>query len=284
MVIAISGAGGFIGKQLSVFFQSVGNQVVSIPRLHAGMPAAEVAALLSGADVIINLAGAPIVSRWTSAYKKMLYDSRIITTRKLVEAMDLTEKKPVLLISASAIGIYSSQGLQTEKDFQPATDFLGHICSDWELEAKKAEPFTRVAVIRFGIVLGKDGGALTRMLPLFRLGLGGRIASGRQGFSWIHIHDLIQAIQFIIENDKLTGEFNFTAPEVVDNKKFTKVLAAVLKRPAFFAVPSPALKLVFGEGAIAVTGGQFAPPGHLLEEGFTFRFPDLQSALRDIAT
>ncbi len=284
MVIAISGAGGFIGKQLSVFFQSVGNQVVSIPRLPAAIPVAEVAALLSGADVIINLAGAPIVSRWTNAYKKMLYDSRIITTRKIVEAMGLTEKKPVLLISASAIGIYSSQGLQSEKDFKPATDFLGEICSDWELEAKKAEPFTRVAVIRFGIVLGKDGGALTRMLPLFRLGLGGRIASGRQGFSWIHIHDLIQAIQFIIENDKLSGEFNFTAPEVVDNKTFTKVLAGVLKRPAFFVVPSPALKLVFGEGAIAVTGGQFAPPVHLLEEGFIFRFPDLQSALREIAT
>jgi len=152
------------------------------------------------------------------------------------------------------------------------------------MEAKKAVPFSRVAVTRFGIVLGKDGGALTRMLPLFRLGLGGKIASGKQGFSWIHVYDLIHAIEFIIENPKLSGEFNLTAPDVVDNGKFTKVLSKTLGKPALFAVPAFALKLLFGEGSIAVAGGQFAFPKHLTDEGFYFSYPDLKSALDDITS
>lgn len=282
MVIAVTGAGGFIGQQLSSYFKSLGNDMLSLPRVNEGTSSAVLAESLSGVDVVINLAGAPIVGRWTKEYKKMLFDSRIITTRKIVEAINLLEKKPELLISASAVGIYASVGEQTEYNFEMADDYLAEICSSWEKEAKNAVPFTRVAIIRLGIVLGKDGGALQRMLPLFKLGVGGKIASGRQGFSWIHITDLVRAIHFIIENPKASGEFNFTAPEVVTNEKFTKVLAGILKRPALFAVPAFALKLVFGEGAIAVTGGQFAPPKHLLNEGFQFTFPELKGALTDI--
>ena len=282
MVIAISGAGGFIGKKLSMYFKSGGNEMRSLPRVNAGTSPAVLAEMLTGVDVVINLAGAPIVGRWTKAYKKILFDSRIITTRKIVEAIDLLKKKPELLISASAVGIYASEEEQTEFKFRMADDYLAEICSSWEKEAKNAIPFTRVAIIRLGIVLGKDGGALQRMLPLFKLGVGGKIASGQQGFSWIHVTDLVRAIHFIIKNPKVSGEFNFTAPEVVTNEKFTKVLAGILKRPALFAVPAFALKLIFGEGAIAVTGGQFAPPKHLLDEGFQFSFPDLKGALRDI--
>lgn len=283
MIIAISGAGGFIGTQLTSFFQNKGNELRRISRINAGTSIIEIARLLTGVDVIINLAGAPIVGRWNKNYKKILFDSRVVTTRKIVEAVKLLDIKPKILISASAVGIYSQEGVQTEYKFQLADDYLGEICSAWEKEAKKAAPFTRVAIIRLGMVLGKNGGALSRMLPLFRLGLGGKIASGKQGFSWIHINDMIKAVQFLTENEQLSGEFNLTAPEVVDNSKFTKVLAKVLKRPAFFNVPSFALKIVFGEGAIAVTGGQFAPPKHLLDEGFQFSFPDLEGALSDIA-
>ncbi len=282
MIIAISGAGGFIGKNIISFFQAKGYEVRRIPRVDKGTGATELAKLLSGADVVINLAGAPIVKRWTAAYKKTLFDSRIVTTRKIVEALSLMETKPELMISASAIGIYTQEGEQTESKFQFAGDFLGEICSAWEKEAKKAEPITRLAIIRFGIVLGKDGGALARMLPIFKLGLGGKIASGKQGFSWIHIIDLVTAIQFIIANKQLSGEFNFTAPEVVDNTKFTKTLAKALKRPAFLNVPSFALKLVYGEGSVAITSGQFALPEHLLSEGFIYTFPDLKTALDDI--
>jgi len=282
MVIAVTGAGGFIGKKLSSYLKSLGNEMRSLPRVNEDTSPAVLAEALSGVDVVINLAGAPIVSRWTKEYKKMLFDSRIITTRKIVEAINLLEKKPELFISASAVGIYAPEGEQTEFKFKMADDYLAEICSNWEKEAKNAVPFTRVVIIRLGIVLGKDGGALQRMLPLFKLGVGGKIASGRQGFSWIHITDLIRAIQFIIENPKASGEFNFTAPEVVTNEKFTKVLAGILKRPAIFAVPAFALKLIFGEGAIAVTGGQFAPPKHLLDESFQFSFPELEGALRNI--
>jgi len=284
MNIAISGSGGFIGKQLASYFQAKGIDVRSILRIDEGTSVEEITRQLSGVDVVINLAGAPIVGRWTKRYKKTLLDSRIITTRKIVEVISLMEKKPELLISASAVGIYSQQGEQTEYKFRASDNYLGEICTAWETEAKKAVPLTRVAIARFGIVLGKDGGALKRILPLFRLGLGGKIASGKQGFSWIHVYDVIHAMEFIIENPKLSGEFNFTAPNIVNNSKFTLVLAKMLGKRAVFAVPTFALKLLFGEGSIALTGGQFALPKHLVDEGFQFSFPDLESALDDITT
>ena len=282
MIIAISGSGGFIGKHLTAYFQTKRIEVRSISRVDAKTSVAEIVSQLSGVDVIINLAGAPIIGRWTKRYKKTLLNSRIITTRKIVEAIILMEKKPHVLISASAIGIYSPVGKQTESDFQIADDYLGQICVAWEQEAKKAVPFIRVAIARFGIVLGKEGGMLKRLLPLFRLSLGGKIASGKQGFSWIHVYDVLQAMEFIIENNKVSGEFNFTAPNVVDNNKFTEILAKMVGKRALVAVPSFALKLLFGEGAIAVTGGQFAFPKHLADEGFQFSYPDLKGALDDI--
>jgi len=282
MNIAISGSNGFIGKQLTSYFQAKGNDVRSISRINEGTPVNDIVTQLSGVDVVINLAGAPVVGRWTRKYKKVLFDSRISTTRKIVDAISLMDKKPELLISASAVGIYSSVGNQTESNYQKADDYLGEICTAWEMEAKKAVPFSRVAITRFGIVLGKDGGALKRMLPLFRLGLGGKIASGKQGFSWIHVYDVIHAIEFIIENPKLTGEFNLTAPDVIDNSKFTNVLSKTLGKPALLTVPAFTLKLIFGEGSIAVAGGQFASPKHLTDEGFQFSFPDLENALQDI--
>jgi len=282
MIIAISGAGGLIGKQLTAFFKAKGHEVRRIPRMVPGTDATEVAVSLSGADVIINLAGAPIIGRWTASYKKELFESRVVTTRKIVEAIGLTQVKPGLLISASAIGIYAPGTEQTENNFIKSGDYLGEICFAWETEAQKAKPFTRVAIARFGIVLAHNGGALAKMLPLFRAGLGGKIASGRQGFSWIHIADLAEAMYFLIENKDVSGEFNFTAPGITDNAGFTKTLAGILKRPAFFTVPAFVLKIIFGEGAIAVTGGQFAPPKLLLDTGFRFNFPDLEGALKDI--
>jgi len=282
MVIAITGAGGFIGRNLISYMESLGYKTVRIPRINSGTETAALSQILTNADVVINLAGAPIVSRWNKSYKKELFDSRIITTRKIVEAITLMRTKPGLLISASAIGIYSSEGEQTELKFQPSDDFLHEICANWEMEACKAVPLLRVAIIRLGIVLGRDGGALQKMLPLFKIGLGGKIGSGRQGFSWIHIDDLVRAVVFMISRPELSGAFNFTAPEVSNNGTFTKILAGVLKKPALLTVPSFALKLLFGEGAIAVLGGQFAPPEHLMDEGFQFNFPALEEALKNI--
>jgi len=282
MIIAISGFNGFIGKQLTSHLQKSGYEVKSIPRIGEETRISQVKNAISGVDFIINLAGAPIVGRWTKEYKKTLFDSRIVTTRKIVEAISQLEVKPKAFLSASAIGIYAPEGEQIETSTSLSNDYLGKICEAWESEAQKATGFTRVAILRFGIVLGKNGGALSRMLPLFKFGLGGKIGSGKQGFSWIHIADLVAAVQFIITDQKATGDFNFTAPGVVDNCKFTAVLASVVRKPALFPVPIFALKLLFGEGSIAVSCGQFAPPKHLIDEGFRFVFPDLESALRDI--
>ena len=282
MIIAISGAGGLIGKKLTAYFESKGHEVRRIPRIVTGTEPTKVAVSVAGAHVIINLAGAPIIGRWTVSYKKELLESRVVTTRKIVEAIGLNSEKPGLLISASAIGIYAPEKEQTEDNFSISDDYLGEICQAWENEARKAIPLTRVVIARFGVVLDSNGGALAKMLPVFRFGLGGKIASGRQGFSWIHISDLAEAMNFLIENKNLSGDFSFTAPGVTNNKGFTKTLAKVLKRPAFFTVPAFILKIVFGEGAIALTGGQFAPPKHLLDAGYRFSFPDLESALKDL--
>lgn len=284
MLVAITGAGGFIGKKLISHFTSKGIKTLRIPRIDAETKSSELAEYLSGVDVIINLAGAPVLGRWTKTYKKILFDSRIITTGKIVEAISLMDTKPELMISASAIGIYSSQGFHTEKSFRLSDDYLGEICKAWEAEANKAVLHTRLAIIRLGIVLGKEGGALKRILPLFKLGFGGKIASGNQGFSWIHIADLLNAIEYIIENKNLSGTFNFTAPDVTDNKGFTKMLAKLVHRQAVLPVPVSALKMILGEGVVAIAGGQFAPPEHLLESGFTFSYPNLESALKEIVS
>jgi uncharacterized protein (TIGR01777 family) len=284
MIIAISGANGFIGKELSAFFQSKGNEIRRIPRIHAGMQADDLIGILSHADVVINLAGSPIIGRWNDAYKKTLYESRTLTTRRIVEAIGLLTTKPKLFISASAVGIYHKNGLNTETNYIKANDYLAEICSAWEAEANQISAETRVAIIRLGIVLGNQGGALKRMMPIFKIGLGGKIGDGKQGFSWMHIVDLLKAIEFICDNEKMSGVFNFTAPEVVDNAKFTKVLAKVLNRPAIFTVPVFALKLMFGEGVIAVAGGQFALPEHLQQEGFLFSYPCLEDALKEIVS
>lgn len=280
MIIAISGASGFIGRHLSTYFSSKGNEVRNIPRIESGL--AEFIKTIEGTDVVINLAGAPVIGRWSRSYKDKLVSSRVKTTLQIVEAINAAEKKPELLISASAIGIYSAQGEHTESKCVEADDFLGKLCREWETAAKGKPEDTRLAIVRMGIVLGKDGGAFQRMFPLFRKGLGGKIASGKQGFSWIHIYDVVQAIDYIISNRQVQGVFNFTAPQVVDNHKFTLVLARAVGRRAFMAVPAFMLRLLFGEGSVAVAGGQFVHPENLQKAGFMFNYPKLSDAVDDL--
>lgn len=208
--------------------------------------------------------------------------SRIDTTASLVKAIQAAVVKPSMFISTSAVGIYPDGQTFTEKDRQYDPGFLGKVCQAWEEEALKASAVTNVAVFRLGIVLSKDGGALPKMLLPFRFGLGGKIASGKQGFSWIHIDDLINAYRFVVEK-QLTGTFNLTAPGVTDNAGFTSSLSRALKRPALLPVPAFMLKLIYGEGSTALTGGQKVAPVRLLEAGFEFRYPKLDEALRELA-
>jgi len=282
MQIVITGANGFIGRNLKVAFQQKGWEVIPLPRADFDLGTGHLAQKISGADVVINLAGAPIVHRWSATYKEELRNSRIITTERLVDAMAVASQVPKLFISTSAIGIYAAEGRHTELVNKLAGDFIGKLCADWETEAEVAASFTRTVIFRLGIVLAKDGGALPKMALPFRLGVGGKIGSGMQGFSWIHLHDLISAYIFMIENSQYSGVFNLTSPESCDNLRFTQTIARILNRPAFFTVPVFALKLIYGEGAIAVSGGQIAIPERLLSTGFQYKFPVLEDALKDI--
>jgi hypothetical protein len=234
------------------------------------------------ADVVINLAGAPVAQRWTNSHKVAIRYSRVELTRALLERIAQLEKKPVAYVSASAVGYYGTSLTETFiETSSPGTDFLARVCLDWEREANRAtELGMRVAIVRTGVVLGPDGGALPMMLPAFRFGLGGKLASGKQWMSWIHIEDLIDAYLHAI--DGTDGALNATAPEPVTNAEFTHVLGEVLRRPTVFPVPELALKALFGEGAMILSEGQRVLPERTLASGYRFRYPDLEPALRSL--
>lgn len=283
MKIVMSGATGFVGRALTKAFAGRGWSVVPLGREDFKGPGADLGKKLDGADAVINLAGAPVAARWSDEYKKTLRSSRIDTTRKIVTALGPAAVKPKVFISTSAIGIYETKGEHTEENARYAEDFLGRLAADWESEAKRAEGLgIRTVVFRFGIVLGADGGALEKMLIPFRMGLGGVIGDGTQAFSWIHVGDLTRAYFAAIENEALAGTFNLTAPTPTTNAGLTRALAGVLHRPAFFKVPAFVLRLQFGEGATVLVQGQRALPKRLLDAGFVFRFPTIESALDDL--
>lgn len=281
MKILVSGSTGLVGKNLIPKLQYRGYEVEAIGRGDLKQDISHLTKKVGQSDIVIHLAGAPIVSRWTTSYKKEILASRVDTTKMIVEAIAAAKNKPKLFISTSAVGIYPDGKTFTESNADYANNFLGHVCSAWEAEALNARSFTKVAIFRLGVVLAKDGGALPKMLPSFRLGMGGTVAGGKQGFSWIHLSDLIDAYLYIIDRN-LEGTFNLTAPGFTDNAGFTKVLAHILQRPSIVPVPSFALKLAFGEGAVTLTSGQKVVPERLINEGFKFKFPDLKPALEDI--
>jgi len=282
MKIAITGAGGLIGSALRTHFTAAGHDLILLSRSSLQKTIPELTGILAGADVIINLAGAPIVKRWTDRYKTILYSSRIETTRKVIGAIAGMNPKPSLFISASAVGIYPDGGPYPEDQTRFDNGFLGTLCTRWEQEAMNASEYCRLVICRIGIVLDSRGGALPKMLPAFKFGVGGRIGDGRQGFSWIHMDDLVAAFGFLIQNNAAEGVFNLCAPQAVSNAEFTTVLAKVLKRPALFPVPAFMLKLIYGEAAIALTSGQFVVPAKIIRQGFEFRFPSLEPALNDL--
>lgn len=234
--------------------------------------------ILKDTQVVINLLGQSIFGRWTKEYKTLIWESRVKVTQNIVEGL----KENTFLINASAVGYYGERKDEiVTEDFPPGNDFLARLCVEWEKQALKAkEKNCKVAITRFGIVLGK-GGMLGKILPIFNLGLGGTLGKGNQWFSWIHINDLVQGIIFLIENQK-EGIFNFTSPYPVTNKEFTKTLGQVLKRPTFLKVPMWVLKIVFGELALVITSSIRAIPKNLSQYGFSFKFPVIRKALEDI--
>lgn len=280
--IAITGAHGFIGTYMQSFLKAEGFSVLPLSREDTQKSITEITKVLEGIDIIINLAGAPIIHRWNDAYKKILYDSRIITTNKIVSAMSHMKKKPELFISTSAIGIYATNGPMSESNYVYSDNFLAKICKDWEAEAQRADDFTRVVIFRFGVVLGKGGGALSKMLPSFKLGIAGTIGDGSEPFSWVHISDLLNAYLFVFNNNELKGTFNLSAPNPVTNKVLTKTLGKILHRPTVIPLPKFVLRFLFSEGATVLTEGQRVIPERLLKHHFIFKYPTIEEALREV--
>ncbi len=280
--IAVSGASGFVGSRLVAVFQKKGWETIPLGRQDFKLTPAELAKRLQSADIIVNLAGAPIIERWTEEYKKIMYTSRIDVTKKIVDACSLLETRPKLLISTSAIGYYASQGVHTEEEHVKADDFLGTLTQAWEREALKAREIgMRVVIFRFGVVLGREGGALKKMLMPFKAGLGGTVGDGSQSFSWVHIHDLIRAYDKVIHDTMCEGVYNLTAPKPTTNKGLTKALRTALRKPAMFKVPRFVFRLRFGEGAQMLIRGQSVIPKRLLDSGFQFKFSDIDAAVMD---
>lgn len=290
--ILVTGGTGFIGKALLPRLTADGAKVTVLTRYPEKQKQTAVDYIDSlnqlpdetQIDAVINLAGANISHRWTSGYKKTLIDSRIQTTQAVIDLIRRLEKKPALLISASAIGYYGSQpGVKLDEQSVPQDEFTHQLCHQWEAVANQANAEgVRVCIARLGVVLG-PGGALQKMLPAFQLGLGTVLGSGEQSFSWVHRQDVLNALTLFMRDQTTRGVYNVVAPGVVNNHDFTHTLASVLKRPSFLSLPKPLIRCLFGEmGEVLLLGSQHVIAKRLLEGGFSFEFPSLEQALRDI--
>ena len=283
MIVALSGASGFIGQALTRRFQQKDWTVRIINRNSISMSDQDfLSQKIEGADIVVNLAGAPVTKKWTPDYQQEIVASRVNTTKKISNAINCAERKPAVFISASAIGIYDSKETHTETSLSFAGTFLAKVCKEWEQAALLAVESTRVVIFRFGLVLGKDGGALEKMQRPFRYGLGGKLGSGEQAVSFIHIHDLVNAILFAIENETLVGAVNAVTPYPSNNAEFTDKLGKVLGQPTWLTVPVFALKMIYGDGAEVLLEGQKVIPEKLMNAGFKFNFPTIQNALVNI--
>ncbi len=300
MKIVITGATGLIGGALCKKWLSEGHEITILSSNHH--PKKDIDSKikvsiwdpekwhihmsdLEGADVIVNLAGANIADhKWTDTYKRKILDSRIFSTRCLIKVIERLMKRPKVFLSVSAVGFYGNKGDTTcIEDTAPGNDFLAEVCKAWEREAVRAEDMgIRTAIVRLGMILSPDGGALEKMLPVFKWGLGGRLGSGNQWMSWIHIDDVVKLIDWIANREHLSGVFNGTSPNPVTNKDFTKTLGGALHRPAFMFVPKFVLRNKFGEMSEMLTGGQKVLPQKALRNGFTFQYPLLNDALKNI--
>ena len=234
------------------------------------------------AEAAVNLTGATIFKRWTANYKKMIYSSRILTTRHVVAA--LPEGRKVTLCSASGGGYYGNRGDDILKEDEGVgRDFLAGVSLDWEKEAQRATAKgVRVAVMRFGVVLGKNGGALAKMIPAFKLFVGGSMGSGNQWFPWIYLEDLMAAILFILEHQDVSGPLNFCAPNPVRYRELAKTLGEALGRPSFMPAPAFMIRLAMGEFGDVFLASQRTIPDRLLQHGFSFQYPDIKSAIQDV--
>ena len=298
MRVAVTGATGTIGREVVAALRERGDEVTVLSR-DAGRarerlgdveavewrrPTEEPAPAdaLGGRDAVVHLLGEPVDQRWTDDSKRAIRDSRVLGTRNLVAGLEAADPRPRVLVSQSATGWYGARGDEEVDESAPAgDDFLAEVVVAWEAEARAAERLgLRVALTRTGVVLAPSGGALAKMLPFFKAGLGGPVAGGRQYVPWIHIDDVAGAILFALDSEAASGPINLTAPAPATNRELSKALGRVLRRPVVFPVPAPAIRLLYGEMATIVTTGVRALPRRLEQLGYEFRRPELEGALR----
>jgi uncharacterized protein (TIGR01777 family) len=302
MRLLLLGCSGFVGRELVPFLLKLGHELTLVSRQAQPFPALVgqrlsciqldpadssswtdngLDAAVAQADGVVNLAGEPIAERrWTPAHCELLLQSRVRSTELLVAAMARLETPPAVLVNGSAVGFYGSSLEAQFSESSPAgRDFLAQICQQWEAAADQVPPGCRLVKLRIGIVLGPDGGALGKMLPVFRMGFGGPVGSGRQWMSWIHRHDLCRLIATALEDDSYNGVYNAVSPKPTTMGAFAAALGKALGRPSLLPVPGPILQLLLGDGAQVVLEGQQVRPERLLAQGFSFNYPDLNGAL-----
>jgi uncharacterized protein (TIGR01777 family) len=297
MKIFITGGSGFVGTNLAFYLLEKGHSIVAVgtSSAHKAIQHDEFHYIsadttrqggwqdaLKDVDAVINLAGKNIFKRWSDTYKDQIYNSRILTTRNLVEAID--DRKDIIFCSTSAVGYYGDRADEIlNEDAVPGNDFAAIVCRDWEAEAFQAEAKSvRVAAMRFGVVLGKNGGALAKMVPAFKSFAGGPLGSGQQWFPWIHMDDLRAAIIFILEHPDVKGPINFCSPNPVRNRDFANALGQVLNRPSVMRTPAFMIRLMMGEMGKSLMSSQRTIPDKLLKHGFAFQYPDINKALYDL--
>ena len=300
MRVIITGGTGLIGQALAESLAADGHEVISLsrnPDKAGGLPQGARAVkwdgrsaqgwgqLADGADAIVNLAGESIAAgRWSEARKQAILQSRVEAGQAVVDAVKAATRKPRVVVQSSAVGFYGPRGSEKiAEDTSAGHDFLASVCQAWEASTAAVEPLgVRRVIIRTGVVLDKNGGALPQMMLPFKLFAGGPLGGGRQGFPWIHLADEVAAIRFLIDQPSASGVFNLSAPNPLSNAQFGRVLGKVLGRPSFMPTPGIAMKMMFGEMSTLLLDGQFEIPQRLQQLGFTFRFADAEAALRDV--
>ncbi|MFK7992255.1 MAG: TIGR01777 family oxidoreductase [Sandaracinaceae bacterium] len=298
--VAITGVTGLAGQQLAPRLKADGATVIGVSRSAArargkvpalsdairwgGADAAFEEGAFHGLDAVVHLAGEPVSGRWTRDKKRRIERSRVEGTRRVVDAIERAETPPKVLISASAMGIYGDRGETAVTEEEPyGDDFLARVCKGWEREAQRAESLgVRVVRMRIGLVLSPDGGALGSMLPIFKGGIGGRLGSGTQWWSWIHLEDLVAFIARALADERMEGAYNVVSPDPIRQIDFAKTLGGVLGRPTVLPTPGLVLKTVLGGFAVEVLGSRRILPQRMTASGFHFRFTDLDAALRDL--
>ena len=299
MKVLVTGATGTIGRAICERLAAEGHSIVVLSRRPENarvVPGAQAfrwdaerevppVEAWAGVDAVVHLAGEPVAgARWTDEQKRRIRDSRVLGTRHLIDGMKALANPPRVLVSASAVGYYGNRGdAQLDESSAPGEGYLVDVCREWERQSERAREFgVRVVLLRIGVVLSKTGGALEKMLLPFKLGLGGRLGSGRQWFPWIHLDDIVGIVQHALVTPEAQGPLNGAAPGIVTNEEFTRQFAAALHRPVFFPVPEFALRLMMGEMAAVVLASQRVLPKATIAAGYQFKFPDLTPALVDV--